>query len=72
MAPCQFVGQRPTFWECQIQLPHIGEVGTVEPFSVFEGQVFGKVHQQLLAVCSPRLASLLILNDIFASLPVGF
>ena len=33
MAPCQFVRNRLTFWECKIELTHICEVGTTETTS---------------------------------------
>ena len=50
VTPCQFVRQRPTFWESEIQFPHIRQVRAVEALSMSNGEVFRQTGEELLAI----------------------
>lgn len=50
VTPCQFVRQRPTFWESEIQFPHIRHVRAVEALSMSNGEVFRQTGKKLPAI----------------------
>lgn len=50
VTPCQFVRQRPTFWESEIQFPHIRQVRAAETLAMSNGEVFRQTGEELLAI----------------------
>lgn len=47
---CQFVRQRLTFWESEIQFSHIRQVRAVEALAMSNGEVFRQPGKELLAI----------------------
>ena len=50
MTPCQFVRQRPTFWESEIQFPHKRQVRAAEALSMSNGEAFRQPGEELPAI----------------------
>ena len=47
---CQFVRQRLTFWESEIQFPHKRQVRAAEALSMSNGEAFRQPGEELLAI----------------------
>jgi hypothetical protein len=70
--PAQKVRRCRTFWEGEVELPHVNEVAAAETLAVAEAQVPGQPVNQRGTVLGLRLPTLLELDDVPADLPVGF